>query len=369
NVNETSPCRRNVTVNYNCNVTCDNFQDDQCLYTSITFWGFVILLLFGNTGYYVSLSANDTICFDILGEIGQMRYGRQRLWGTLGFCLLTLLSGFAIDLWSKGKIYKTYTPAFILVLVFICIDLIFCRKLKLKLSKSPSILKNVYAILKLAPIVIFLFIAVFAGIFESLLINFLFWYIEDLAMATGYMGQVKLIEGLTMSTAFIGSKVIFFFMSGKILEKFGYGYTLTFCFLCYALRMALLSLVPSPWYAVLVEGVLQGPSFALCLATIVTYANVISPPGTSATVQAIASGMKDSLGYAIGSFFGGFLFKNVGGRMALRIYSGLAALAALVYISLYILYLKRTTLSLDIRNNVEWRKPDDARRECVMDEM
>ncbi|XP_011706542.1 PREDICTED: uncharacterized protein LOC105461729 [Wasmannia auropunctata] len=133
--------------------------------------------------------------------------------------------------------------------------------------------------------------------------------------------------------------------------------------------MALLSLVPSPWYVVLIEVVLQGPSFALCLATIATYANVISPPGTSATVQAIASGMKDGLGYAIGSFFGGFLFKNVGGRIALRIYSGLAALAALVYITLYILYLKHATLSLDVRNNVEWRKPDDARRECVVDEM
>lgn len=68
NVNETSLCQRNGTMNYNCNVTCDHFEDDQCLYTSITFWGFVILVFFGEVGFYISNSVNDTICFDILGK-------------------------------------------------------------------------------------------------------------------------------------------------------------------------------------------------------------------------------------------------------------------------------------------------------------
>ncbi|XP_011058182.1 PREDICTED: major facilitator superfamily domain-containing protein 6-like [Acromyrmex echinatior] len=364
NVNKASLYQRNVTTNYNCNVTCDNFEDDQCLYTSTTFWGFVILMLLGEIGYHISLSASDVICFDILGEDGQMRYGRQRLWGTIGSSLLSLLSGLTIDLWSQQKVYKTYTPAFILVLVFIIIDLICCRKLKLPLSKSPSILKNVYAILKLVPIIIFLCTAMFAGIFESLMVNFLFWYIEDLAMATGYMKKVKLIEGLTLSSGLLG-KVISYFMSGKILEKFGYDYTLTFCFLCYALRMALLSLVPTPWHVLLIEVILQGPSLALLYATIVTYASIISPPGTSATVQAIATGTKDGLGYAIGSFLGGFLFRKIGGQRTLRVYSGLAILSALVYIILYTLYIKRTS---DTRNKVEWKKHDDAHREYIIDE-
>ncbi|KYQ46343.1 Major facilitator superfamily domain-containing protein 6 [Trachymyrmex zeteki] len=364
NVNKASLYQRNVTANYNCNVTCDNFENDQCLYTSTTFWGFVILMLFGEIGYHISLSVSDVICFDILGEDGQMKYGRQRLWGTIGSSLLSLLSGLTIDLWSQEKVYKTYTPAFILVLVFICVDLICCRKLKLPLSKSPSILKNVYAILKLVPIIIFLCTAMFAGILESLMVNFLFWYIEDLAMATGYMKKVKLIEGLTLSSGLLG-KVISYFMSGKILEKFGYDYTLTFCFLCYALRMALLSLVPTPWHVLLIEVILQGPSLALLYATIVTYASIISPPGTSATVQAIATGTKDGLGYAIGSFLGGFLFRKVGGRRTLKIYSGLATFSALVYIISYTLYLKRTS---DTQNSVEWKKHDDAQREYIIDE-
>ncbi|KAL0114116.1 hypothetical protein PUN28_011436 [Cardiocondyla obscurior] len=358
----------NATINDNCNVTCDNFKDDPCLYKSVTFWGFVILFLFGHIGFNICTSVNDAICFDILGEDGQVIYGRQRLWGSIGFSFLTLISGYTIDLWSEGKIYKTYTPAFILVFIFICIDLTCFKRLKLPLIKSPNILKDVYTVLKLMPIIIFQCTVFIAGIFECLTINFVFWLIEDLAMATGNMNKVKLIQGLTISAAFLGSKVIFFFMSGKILKKFGYGYTITFCFLAFALRLGSLSLVSSPWYVVLVEICFQGPTFALLHSTIVTYASVIAPPGTSATVQAITIGIKEGLGYAVGGLLAGYLIKKVGSSMTFRIYAGLAALSALLYFIIYVSYLKHTMTVIDIRNNVEWRKPADARRDCATDE-
>lgn len=63
--NVTSYCSKNI----NCNVTCDTFQDKNCLYTSSTFWGFVILMSLGNIGFNVSNSISDAICFDILGIV------------------------------------------------------------------------------------------------------------------------------------------------------------------------------------------------------------------------------------------------------------------------------------------------------------
>lgn len=59
-----------------------------------------------------------------------MGYGRQRVWGTIGFGVAALLAGYTVNMWSQGEIYKTYTPAFLLVLVFTCIDLICCTKLE-----------------------------------------------------------------------------------------------------------------------------------------------------------------------------------------------------------------------------------------------
>lgn len=72
NINETSLCQVNSKSkkmkNYNCNVTCDNFEDNYCIYTSITFWGFVLLMSLGNIGFNVSNCISDAICFDVLGK-------------------------------------------------------------------------------------------------------------------------------------------------------------------------------------------------------------------------------------------------------------------------------------------------------------
>lgn len=67
-------------------------------------------------------------------------------------------------------------------------------------------------------------------------------------------------------------------------------------FIFYALRLALISLVPSPWWIVPIEFALQGPTYALTYTTIVAYASAISPPGASATMQGIAAGVDDGLG-------------------------------------------------------------------------
>jgi len=59
-----------------------------------------------------------------------LKYGKQRLCGAIGFGVAACLTGYMIDFWSGEEGYKTYTPPMLLVLVFTCIDLICCIKLK-----------------------------------------------------------------------------------------------------------------------------------------------------------------------------------------------------------------------------------------------
>ncbi|XP_012261185.2 major facilitator superfamily domain-containing protein 6 [Athalia rosae] len=344
-----------------CNVTCKDFETpDYCLYTSFTFWAFVLLMSVGNIGFNVSNCISDAICFDVLGDSGQMGYGRQRVWGTIGFGITALVSGYAVDAWSQGTI-KIYTPAFILVFIFTIIDLFCCSKLELpKMSGSENIVKDVYKLLRLKPIAIFLFFATIAGIMDSFIIYFLFWHIEDLAATTGDMGQIKFIEGSIIAAETLGGEVIFFSLAGKILKKIGYGYSFVFCFFCYSLRMLLISLAPTPWWIFSIELFMQGPSYALCYTTIVAYASVISPPGASATVQGIVAGMDDGLGFALGSLIGGILYKRVGGSRTLQIYSVLAAASSVAYFLLHVLYLKHVTPKTDNRGNIEYKSPRDA---------
>ncbi|XP_047365966.1 major facilitator superfamily domain-containing protein 6 isoform X1 [Vespa velutina] len=372
-VTKVNNCVINNNNNNNCTKTSLVLEDNYNLYISMTFWSFVLLMSLGNIGFNISNCISDAICFDVLGEGGQMGYGRQRVWGTIGFGISAFLAGYAVDLWSEGKTIKTYTPAFILVFIFTSVDLLCCTKLKLPImSGSTNIMKDVYNLLKSKPIFIFLCFATLAGILDSFMIYFLFWYLEDLSKATGYMYKIKLIEGLIVAAQTLGGEVIFFSLSdsydfiGKILKKIGYGYSFAFCLLCYAIRLTLISLASTPWWVVLIEFFMQGPTYALCYTTIVAYASAVSPPGTSATVQGIVAGMDDGLGYAIGSLFGGILYKEMGGVITLQIFAAIAMLSALIYIFLHITYLKHTTP--DTRKEIEWKSPEDANMECIVAE-
>lgn len=149
-------------------------------------------------------------------------------------------------------------------------------------------------------------------------------------------------------------------------------------FMFYALRLALISLSPSPWYIVPIEFALQGPTYALVYTTIVAYANEIAPPGMSATMQGIAAGVDDGLGmlfhlfylkkihlhvrfdagYAIGSVFGGFLYKYVGKAATLQIFASLALVCSIV-----IFIIHRTmvmTSNNNVNENIVYSSPNKA---------
>ena len=51
-----------------CNFSCELIVEDKCLYESLTFWGFVMLVSLGCIGFNVSNSISDAICFDVLGQ-------------------------------------------------------------------------------------------------------------------------------------------------------------------------------------------------------------------------------------------------------------------------------------------------------------
>lgn len=214
-----------------------------------------------------------------------MKYGAQRVWGTIGFGLTALLSGVVVNYLSDGAV-KNFTPALIIMTIFSGFDLISVTQLKLpNLSSSESIWKEVLNLLRRRDIVIFLAFATLAGIMDSFIIYYMFWHLEDVAAETGYMDSIKLIEGCVVAAECLGGELLFFMISGKILKKIGYVHCLTFCFFAYSVRLFLISTIANPWFLVPIELFMQGATFALCYTCIVAYASAIAPPGTSATIQ------------------------------------------------------------------------------------
>ncbi|CAG9836968.1 unnamed protein product [Diabrotica balteata] len=337
-----------------CHLKChQDFENGHdCLYKQLTFWVYVIFMCVGSVGFNVVNSISDAICFDVIGQ--EYDYGKQRVWGTIGFGTSALIAGYAVDYFSGTSI--SYTPALIVMVVCSVVDLLACTKLKLPIMEAPeNIFKDLRELMKDKKVVVFLAFTVFAGIVDSFHIYYLFWYLEDLAEAS-QTTNIKLLEGIIVAAETLGGEVIFFSISGVILERFGHVHCFSMCFINYALRLGLLSVAPSPWWVVPIEFIFQGPTYALTYTTIVAYANELAPPGASATMQGIAAGMDDGFGYAIGSLLGGTLYKYLGGKPTIQIFSFIAVICSILHLVLHKTILK-TEESVD---QVEYKSPEDA---------
>uniref|UniRef100_A0AAR5Q8J5 Major facilitator superfamily (MFS) profile domain-containing protein n=2 Tax=Dendroctonus ponderosae TaxID=77166 RepID=A0AAR5Q8J5_DENPD len=210
-------------------------------------------------------------------------------------------------------------------------------------------------------VVTFMVFTVLVQVLDGFIIYFLFWYVEDLAAATN-TGNIKLLEGLIVAAETLGGEVVFFSISGKILERFGHVHSFSMCFVNYALGLALISLVPNPWWVLPIELCFQGPTYALTYTTVVAYANELAPPGASATMQGIAAGMDDRIGYAIGSITGGILYKYIGGKSALQVFSSLGVFCSVIHLVLHKTYLKghEAPVILNGNNEVVYKPPKEA---------
>lgn len=87
---------------------------------------FSFFIYIGNSQWY----SNHVFCSSHVGNGGQVHYGKQRVWGTVGFGVSALIGGYLIDLWSGESNVKDYTPAFVLSIFLTGIDLFCCSKLK-----------------------------------------------------------------------------------------------------------------------------------------------------------------------------------------------------------------------------------------------
>lgn len=71
------------------------------------------------------------LTFICIGENGELKYGKQRVWGTIGFGITAFVAGYIVDLLSFGEM-KNYTPVFVIVSIFTILDVISCINLTVR---------------------------------------------------------------------------------------------------------------------------------------------------------------------------------------------------------------------------------------------
>lgn len=76
----------------------------------------------------------------------------------------------------------------------------------------------------------------------------------------------------------------FFFLSGWILKRIGHVNTMSLVLFGLGCRLVLHSFVTDVWMFLPVE-LLNGLTFGLFFACMASYASIVAPPGTEATMQ------------------------------------------------------------------------------------
>ncbi|GBM25265.1 hypothetical protein AVEN_45902-1 [Araneus ventricosus] len=304
-----------------------NFQASASVneYETYQFWAFACLLVIAGLASGNAASLSDVACYELLGEQRHL-YGRQRLFGAIGWSLACLLSGNLSDLATGHKVKKDYSPGYYIMASLLLIDIfILCKMPSVKAKLSSNICKDVKKVFNSSEIILFAISAVLIGSFAAIINYYEFWYLQDLGASQSLLGWVIIVQCLL-------SEIPFFIISGWFVKKFGSFNCLIFSFLTYAIRFGCYSIITNPWWALLID-TSHGFTYAMFHTAITNFASVKAPEGVEGTMFGIFSGLIDGVGQASGSLLCGAAFDNFGGRLTFTMastFSGACAVALLI---------------------------------------
>lgn len=276
----------------------------------------------------------DNSVMDTIEKTGTSDFGKQRLWGAVGFGLAAFASGVGIELsGSKGPNY--FTMFYIFLGSNICLFISCCfldmsgqaaksGLLKKEKSKRPNLMKGLIKTFKKFNVTFFFFTVLIMGIANGLLYGFMFLYIQDLNGSKIIMGLSILVACSTEVMMFPISNTVIKFLRGNLIA-------VTVAFATYVIRFAGFSLLQNAWYILLLQ-LLHSVCFALFWNATVYHTSDLAPPGMQATLLGIMNGVFFGIAGGLSSVVGGIVYKHFGGRNVFRGYAIICAVWTLFLI-------------------------------------
>lgn len=263
----------------------------------------------------------DTLNLSMLGG-AQEHYGRQRIWGSLGFIVATTLAGFILERIGLHWVFTAYA----------LIMLAFCGVLALLPGQPVRMNDNIWG--GLSKLVRrpgwLLFMASVGTLWVAVAgyYNFLSVYLVG-------MGASESLIGTAWSLAAVTELPVMYF-SALLLKRLGARRMLIIAFVLYGVRLLFYGIMPSPVWALPIA-LMHGLTFGFFWVACVTQINLLAPDDLKATSQGMLVAVTN-LSTVVGSPVNGVLFDTVGGGALFR---GLAVVC-LAALGLYLLSLRQT---------------------------
>lgn len=238
----------------------------------------------------------DNSVLALLGDRKEA-YGRQRLWGSVGWSLSAAVAGVLIQRHGLPLAFSLYLVLFLGVLPV-------AWKLAVPaVALGGAFSRQVRSLMADRRWWLFLSVALVQGLTLSVYGNYLFLYLETLQVSRGLMGL-----SLTLATL---SEVPIFLLVGRWQRRLPPLFLLGVSLLLMAVRSFAYVAIAEAWW-VLAVSLLHGPTFSLMWSAAVAYAGELAPPGLGATAQGVLTGTTFGLGGALGALGGGLIYGWVG---------------------------------------------------------
>jgi PPP family 3-phenylpropionic acid transporter len=257
----------------------------------------------------------DNTILNLLGENSD-RYGRFRLWGSVGWGIGAPVVGSVV-----GRLGLQWS--FFLYIALMAATLLTTFRFRIRpAGLGGSFKEGLWLLLSDRRWTHFLAALFMAGIGLAVVDNYLFLHLRSMGSSEWFMGLT-----LTVGTA---SEAVLFMSSDRILGKFGTRNVMVLAMTALAAQLLFYSQLRIPWPALVIQS-LHGPSFAGLWIAAVSFANRMAPRGMGATAQGLLSTVLLGLGAIAGSLLGGRLL-DLGGSSIAFLWAGLLSTVSLLIV-------------------------------------
>ncbi|XP_052076345.1 major facilitator superfamily domain-containing protein 6-A-like [Mytilus californianus] len=309
-----------------CDLECSHV--DTCTHkvaedlSQTSFWFYFVLLLLGNILFAPIMSLKDAILNESFGAEKRHKWGKQRLWGTVGFAMFAIVSTLSIDALSKTSMNSFSVAFFLFSALNLATAFISCV---MKISHNlacDQLPKGTISLLREPRTAVFLLVVFYFGFLTGAIETFLYWFLEE-----ELGNKLKIIPGLCSLIA-CSAEIPLLYVSGFFIKKIGHINCLYVVFIAYAARFIIYSFLTNAWSVLPVE-MLHGITFGIMWATATSYCSILTPPGMSGTIQGLLSGIHFGFGKGVGSVMTGQLYSQIGIRWTFRVY-GISSFVLLI---------------------------------------
>lgn len=280
------------------------------------FWmlmALVLLLFFVRTPVPTLV---DATVMDMMRRTGGS-YGRQRMWGSVGFVLLA----YVFAQWLVGEDLRPIFWFHAGLIGIGCTLLAFA----LPIERSPgrvNLVAGLRQMVKQPGYISFAVAILLAGMGMSGYVNFLSLQMRALGGSEAQVGLAWAINAvLEIPMMYMGAQWFARYRFGRLILVGFVGFVITFA------GMALAT-TPLLFLAVLP---LNGISYGIFWVAVVGYASESAPAGLTATSQGLVGAIQGGIGWGIGALISGYLWDAAGGSAVFSMSACAVVMAAIVF--------------------------------------